>query len=385
VPDVRRGVSVLLAGVLVVVGCLLVPVAATAWWARGTLSDSERFVSTVLPVAEDPAVQQRVEDQLVEQVMAWVDDQQVAQRSVQELIDRGVPPRVAAALALLTEPLRDRLEQTVRRVVEGVVESDQFVTAFETSLATVHQEFAAIVRGDLTGDELLEAAPDGTLSIKMATLSNSVRSLLIEAGVPGVERLPEVTAVVPIAQVDQLVTIRRAYRALDAAATWLPVLAVLALVGGVLLGRRRLRWAVGVGVGVIAALLLTLIGLALARSAVVDAVPADPQATRATVDLVSEPLRSLLRGVAAATLMVLIVGGVVVTLRDRPDVVESLRRAGQRASRSPLFPVAAAAVAVLCVVVLLLAELRPLLMLLVLAIGVAAGYAAWAGRRASTG
>ncbi len=375
----RRGLVRGLAAFLVVLGCLLVPVAATAWWTKGTVSDSDRFVSTVAPVATDPAVQQLVEDQLVGQVMAWVDEQQVAKRSIEALVDQGVSPRVAASLALLAEPLRDRLEQRVQRAAERVVESEEFVTALEGSLGSVHEQLVAIVLEEGDDADLITASDDGTLRLSMATLTNTVRAQLVEAGVEGAERLPEVTATIPIAKVEQLVTIRKGYRVLDALATWLPVLAVALLVGGVLLGRRRGRWALGAGVGAVLALLLTLVGLMAARTAVVDAVPGAPEAARAAVDLVSEPLRSLLRGLGAAVLAVVLVTLAVVTVRDRPEVMTGAREAWRRASRSPLFPVAAGVLAALGAVVLLVAELRPGAMLLVLALTAGSAYAAWQG------
>ncbi len=374
-----RGTATTLAAVLVLLGCLLVPVAATAWWARATVTDSERFVDTVVPVADDPAVQQLVEDQLVAQVMAWVDEQQVAERSIEALLDRGVPPRVAASLALLAEPLRDRLEQRVQRAAERVVESEEFVTALEGSLGSVHEQLVAIVLEEGDDADLIAASDDGTLRLSMATLTNTVRAQLVEAGVEGAERLPEVTAMIPIAKVEQLVTIRKGYRLLDALATWLPVLAVALLAGGVLLGRRRGRWALGAGVGVVLALLLTLVGLTAARTAAVDAVPGAPEAARAAVDLVSEPLRSLLRGLGSAVLAVVLVTLAVATVRGRPEVMTGAREAWRRASGSPLLPVATGALAALGAVVLLVAELRPGVMLLVLALTAGSAYAAWQG------
>ena len=371
-----------LSGVLVVVGCLLVPVAATAWWARATVSDSDRFVATLAPVADEPAVQRLVEDQLVTQVMAWVDEQELAERSVEALVAQGVPPRLAAALSLLAEPLRDRLQERVTQVARTVVESAEFSSAVEGSLRTVHEQLVEIITSDLDESELLAAAPDGTLRISLATLSNTVRGLLVEAGVPGAALLPEVTASIPIANVDQLVTLRRAYRALDAVATWLPVLALAALVGGVLLARRRLRWTSLAAGGVVGALLLGLLALAAARSEIVEAVPQAPEAAAAAADLVTESLRSLMRSLGLVALGVLVALALVTVARERPELVAGGRAAVRRATRSPAAPLVGGAIAAACAVALLVADLSVGAMLAVLALGIAAGALALVGPRA---
>ena len=159
----RRGLTTALAGLLVVVGCLMVPVAATAWWTKATVTDSDTFVSTVAPVAADPTVQARAEQQIVDQVMGWVDDQQIVERSVDALAAQGAPPRVAAALRLLAEPLRDRLERRVQQVATRVVESEEFQTAFEESLRSVHEQLVTIVEGKADDTDLLSAGADGTV------------------------------------------------------------------------------------------------------------------------------------------------------------------------------------------------------------------------------
>src|ERR687897_1930966 len=57
--------------VLVVVGLLLAPVAVISAWARLELVDTERFVATFAPLAEEPAVQ----DYITEQATAAIEEQ----------------------------------------------------------------------------------------------------------------------------------------------------------------------------------------------------------------------------------------------------------------------------------------------------------------------
>ena len=52
------------------IGCLLLPVAAVALWARTVIFDTDRYVATVAPLARDPAVRNAVADRITAEVFA---------------------------------------------------------------------------------------------------------------------------------------------------------------------------------------------------------------------------------------------------------------------------------------------------------------------------
>ena len=47
-------------GVLVVIVCVLAPVSMLAVWTRNTLLDTDQYVETVGPLAQEPAIQRAV-------------------------------------------------------------------------------------------------------------------------------------------------------------------------------------------------------------------------------------------------------------------------------------------------------------------------------------
>ena len=69
----RRGRTVA-AVVLVVVALLLAPVAVISAWARIQLVDTDQFVATFAPLAEEPAVQSYIGDQVTAAIEEQVDD-----------------------------------------------------------------------------------------------------------------------------------------------------------------------------------------------------------------------------------------------------------------------------------------------------------------------
>jgi len=106
-PRVRRRVRWASVGsaILLVLGLLLVPVSVLAVWTNNQVSNTERFVATVSPVAADPAVQAALANRITAEVMARVDVQQIAGEAVDALAAQGLPPRLADRLRDLTGPL----------------------------------------------------------------------------------------------------------------------------------------------------------------------------------------------------------------------------------------------------------------------------------------
>ena len=55
-PVPRQRWRTILAVVLIVLGCVLAPLAGVAVWARNQVTNTDRYVRTVAPLASDPAI-----------------------------------------------------------------------------------------------------------------------------------------------------------------------------------------------------------------------------------------------------------------------------------------------------------------------------------------
>ena len=71
----RQRWRTIVAVVLIVIGCVLAPLAGVAVWARNQVTNTDRYVRTVAPLATDPAIQTAVADQLTAQVFTYLDVQ----------------------------------------------------------------------------------------------------------------------------------------------------------------------------------------------------------------------------------------------------------------------------------------------------------------------
>ncbi|MEO7752251.1 MAG: hypothetical protein ABIS35_02435 [Terracoccus sp.] len=293
------------AALLIVVGVALVPLSVTAIWLRATVTDTDTYVATVAPLATNPAVVEAVEVQLTAQVMDAVQRQQLLPRATAALEEQGIPRVLAQTLNLLADPLGARIEDLVRRVVDRVVQSRSFATAWTESNRLAHAQLIAILSRD---QDNIVVSDGRTVSLRVATLVDTLGTALVEAGVPLSGRIPEVTATIPLATTDSLATVHTAYVALRASVWVLPAVALMLIAGGIGLSRGRRRAGLLTGAGVVAGCVLLLLGLALARTSMTgDLQPTTQAAAAAVLDAVTGDLKRLVRLVVAVTLVVLLV------------------------------------------------------------------------------
>ncbi len=294
-----------LAVLLLLAGALLAPVAVIASWTSGLVDDTDRWVATVGPLADDPRVQQAVTDRLTTAIVEAVGVDELAEQATSALAGLGLPPRVATLVESLGGPLANAASDLVRRGVETVVTSDAFSTAWVEANRTAHEQLVASLRGD--PDAIASIGADGTLSVQLTTVVDAVRQLLVDRGFTILERLPEIDASFPLLQSDDLVRLQDAYRLLHALGMWLPWVSVLLLAAGVLAARRRARALVVAGLALAGAMLLLGVGIAVGRSVYVASLPEAiqrPDVAVVVYDQVVTFLRVALRAVAVLGLAV---------------------------------------------------------------------------------
>ncbi|NUT52591.1 MAG: hypothetical protein HOV94_35690, partial [Saccharothrix sp.] len=136
----------------------------------------------------------------------------------------------------------------------------------------------------------------------------AAKQRIVADGLLLADRVPEVHPTIRVADAPDLARARTAYSLLDRLATWLPVAALVLLVGGVAVARRRRRTLLAAGLGVAAGMVLLAVALAVARAVLVGkAQPDDADATAAAFDVVVRLLRDGLRVVLVLGLAVALV------------------------------------------------------------------------------
>jgi hypothetical protein len=325
------------ATVLILVMAILAPLAVVARWAHDTVSDTDRYVEIVTPLASDPAIQQAVVDRITTEIVTRLRIRAVTSDAVDALADRNLPPVAAQSLKALATPLSDAIEGFVEEQVTRLVESDQFEEAWATANREAHTQMVAVLTGKDTDTVQIT---DNSVSVNLATVIDAVKQRLVERGFTLAERLPTVQAQFTIFQSDDITKAQTAFRLLDALNTWLPILALLCLAGAVAVGRSRRRTLVAGALALALSMVLLGAGMNIGREVYLDAVPTDQlptDAAAAIYDQLVHFIRLTLRGTLVVALAVAFVawvtgpvGAPVAIRRGTSRVIGAVRSGGEQ-------------------------------------------------------
>jgi hypothetical protein len=287
--------------ILLVVGCLLAPLALVATWARNEVLDTNRYVATVSPLAADPAIQNAVATIITTKIFTGT--------NVQSTIQDVLP----AKAAFLAAPLTRQLQTYTRNAVQAVVASPRFQTLWERANRAAHTLVVRVLTGSKENRAL--TVTGGTVTLNLAPVAARVKARLDQAGMTNLDQaLTRVNGQIEIFHSDRLAKAgnvvtraRNAVNLLQQLAIVLPLLALAALAAAIVVApvhRPAVLWA---GLGVALAMLALAIGLAVLRSFYLDAINPNvlPQdAAAAFFDTVVRFLRDGLRALLVLGLVV---------------------------------------------------------------------------------
>ncbi|HET6666033.1 MAG TPA: hypothetical protein VFG98_02005 [Intrasporangium sp.] len=371
------------AAVLLVLGVILVPVTAVSWWVRGTLTNTDRYVAAVGPLASDPQVQAAVTDQVTDRVMARIQSLNLAQEATDALIDRGVPPQIAAAVGLIASPIREQTTNLVHRVVGDVVSSETFANVWTDANRVVHTQLLRLLNGETSA---LQQNESGQLVLNLSAISGPLRAQLVNAGVPGADRIPDIDAQVVVGDGTRIERAQDAYRLIKGIPVLLLILTIILLALGIFFSRRRLRATLFTLAGIVVAMLITLTAARVGQDFAVDNLRQDVRAAaQAMVTIVTDRLRTILRVVGWLALIALVValvsGNGTRATALRRQVRHTSEVAWGRAMAWQHTFVVSLAVTIVAVVVLFVTALPTFWNLLLVIVAVLAGITAWFSSR----
>ncbi|MGW0811785.1 hypothetical protein ACWD00_00770 [Streptomyces viridiviolaceus] len=258
------------ASLLLLLALLLAPAAVVAAWVQDTVSDTDRYVETVAPLASEPAVQAVVTDRITDRVVDDVDVEAVTDALAKALQDTGAPPRVVEGADALAAPLHSAVNTVVDRIVSRVVAGDAFQQAWEGANRRAH----AAVLNVLTGDgEGAVRAEGGAVRLDLGEVVDQVQERLVDAGFDKAAAIPDTNRTITLFEAEELGKAQETMRLLDVLGVWLPVLTVVLAVLAVWTApaHRVMLMMTAAGTGVMMAVLL--VALAVFRRVYLDSVP----------------------------------------------------------------------------------------------------------------
>jgi hypothetical protein len=304
-PAARQRWRAIVATLLIVLGCALAPLAGVAVWARNQVTNTDRYVATVAPLAHDPAIQQAVTDRITAQVFTYIDIQGLTTQAVDALASRGgLSPQVADQLQALAGPIANGVESFTRSQIAKIVQSQAFADAWIQANRLAHDELVKALTGEGGGAVTVE---NDTVSVDLAAFIQTVKQQLTAAGFSLAARIPEVNASFTLFQSADITRVRSGFNLLNTLGVWLPVLVLILIVLGVYVAKDHRRALVGAGLGVAAGMLALALGLAVFRSIYLNGVPAEVLPHDAAAVLYDTIVRFLRAGLRTVLVLGLVV------------------------------------------------------------------------------
>jgi hypothetical protein len=307
-PGGRQRWRSIVAVLLIVLGCVLAPLAGVAVWARNQVTNTDRYVATVTPLASDPAIQQAVTDQITAQVFTYIDIQALTTQVVDALAarveGRGLPPQAAVALQGLAGPVANGVQGFVRTQVERVVQSQAFEDAWIQANRAAHETLVKALTGEGGGSVTIE---NDTVTLNLGPFIQTVKQRLVAQGFTLAERIPQVDKSFVLFQSEDITRARSAFNLLNTLGNWLPVVALVLLAIGIYVAKDHRRALVGAALGVAGGMVLLGLALAVFRTIYLDAVPAAVLPHDAAAVLYDTIVRFLRLGLRTILVLALVV------------------------------------------------------------------------------
>jgi hypothetical protein len=272
----QRVVSV----VLLVLGFILMPLSAIAIWTHNQVTNTDRYVDTVSPLASNKDIQQVVATRTVTALFQNVD--------VAGEIESALPKRAK----FLGEPVANAMQGYATDVTERILASDQFQTFWDAANRRAHSQLVALLEDDPGKAPGAVSIKDGQVKLDLTDVIDRVKTTLVDRGLTFLQNVdvPPVSRTVTIIDSEGLSEARTYLGILNTLAWVLPVLAVLCLVGSALIVPRRRRATIRAAIVLVAACAFTLALLAIGRSLYLDAA-VNKDAAQALFDILVRNLR----------------------------------------------------------------------------------------------
>ena len=231
-----------LSGLLLILGCGFAVLALVAIWLRVTLLDTDRYVSTVAPIAAEPAVQDAVAKKLETAIFTRVDFASLAREVLPERADVLAPAIERGAQSVISDRIAD------------FTRSDRFQQLWVESNRRAHTRVVELLE---TGSSRRLALDDNTLYLDLSPAVERVRTGLTERGLTRIAAAipPSVDGRIELVQSGAFADARGVVRLLKATAIILPLLALLCLAGSIFFASTWRRGVLHAGLGVAIAML----------------------------------------------------------------------------------------------------------------------------------
>ncbi len=291
--------------ILVILACVLAPLSVASVWASSQISDTDAYVETVAPLADDPAVQRAIANEVTTVIFDNIDVEGLTTDALSTIAEQpNVPPRVADALPALAVPITNGVQSFTRDQVNSFVASPQFAQLWDQVNRIAHEQVTKLLEGNQGG---AVSAQGDTITLNLGPIIDEVKNRLVDRGFTLASNIPSVDKSFVLVQSESITQAQGFYSLLNTLGVWLPFVVLALFVAGVLLARDRRRALLKGALGLTAAMVVLGVGLALARMSYVGSTPANILSEDAAGGVFDTLIRFLRTGLRAVGVLGLVV------------------------------------------------------------------------------
>lgn len=283
---------------LLIIGSVLLIASTVAVWSGRTIIDSDRYVETVTPLIDSPAIRSSIAERATDGIFESVDIEAQAREAL--------PPRAD----FLAPSLATNLETYARTAAEDLLATPQARDLWVNANRRSHERIMPALLGEAQSPFV--DVSEGTVSLDISGIVAEVKNRLASSGITIVEQIPDdaLGSSMTVLQSQALADVQAGLRFLQGAMLWLPAITVITLLGAVVVSPDRRRASLWLGIGTILAMLVLAAGVAMLRQYYVasdERLVLDAAAASVLFDTLFRFLRNAIRVIAAIGLMVTVV------------------------------------------------------------------------------
>jgi hypothetical protein len=324
---VRQRWRTSLAVLLIVVACLLAPLSVVAVWTKNQVTNTDRYVRTMAPLASDPAIQNALANRITAAVFANIDVKALTNQAIDVLARQGLPPARVAQLRSLEVPVANGVESFTHSQVAKITSSAAFANAWVQVNRQAHAALVEAMTGKGGGAVTIK---NDTVTLDLGPLIHTVKQQLTASGFNLAAKIPETNATFVLYKSPAITRAQSGFNLLNKVGIWLPIIVLALIALGVYVAKGHRRALLGASLGVAAGMIVLALGLAIFRSVYLNALPTNVSHDAAAVlyDTLVAYLRLGLRAVLVLALVValgaFLTGPSVTAVRTRDGLTRGL-------------------------------------------------------------
>jgi hypothetical protein len=254
--------------VLIVLGCMLAPVAVIGVWTANQVSDTSRYIANIEPLIHEPSIQNALTGKVTTAITSHLNVTGYVDQASAELTGRGLT-RDGALVKSFGPSLASGVAGYVHTAVHKVVTGPRSARAWVQVNTVAHQALTKV----LSGQGKTVTVRNGQVVIDLAPFIDIVKQNLSARGFTLVDKVPPIHPQLALCSAKNLDKAQALYRLINDLKIVLPILSLLLIGLGVWAARSHRHGLIGAGLGFAASMLVLAAGLAIFRTIYLNSVP----------------------------------------------------------------------------------------------------------------